>query len=146
MDTTKGATAATDNTPENHTPAIVTALAPAKNAFNPESELVARIEPEDLAKAKPAALNIATQYYDFVLGKPVRAVFLGMTTAKTVNQQTSEEVILPAVVFIGRDADHVRKQRGKTGGRIGKSGSQHTRADGLDRHQKDRQRRTNAPV
>lgn len=72
----------------------------AKNAFKPEVEITPMIEPEDLDKAKPAALNIATQYYDFQQGVAVRAVFLGITTARTVNQQTSEEVTLPAVVFI----------------------------------------------
>lgn len=46
-------------------------------------------------------LNIATQYYDFQLGKPVRLIFLGLTEQATV--ETGET--MGAVVFMDSEGN-----------------------------------------
>lgn len=78
------------------------ALLEKDNTFLPDlsDEILSRVKPEALKKAEASNLNIATQYYDFELNKPIRAIFLGLAVHKAVSQQTQEEVVLESVVFI----------------------------------------------
>ena len=61
-------------------------------------DLFASGDLEKLDEMEAAELNIATQYYDFELGKKVRFAFLGIT-----EQPTTEGEMLPAIVLMDKE-------------------------------------------
>ena len=90
-------------TDTGHQPATIVGPSRASGAqFMPEKgdEVLNGVDTAALKTAERSSLNIATQYYDFQLKTPIRVVYLGLTMAKTVNQQTGEEVELESAVFV----------------------------------------------